>query len=135
VRQLQAQQAEQKQEAPQIAIEQPLEQKAEPEQGKRACSEIDNEERAFLWAANNSEKWLNKTSRSRRTWRELAQNIGDKVAIRGKLQKPRALLHIIEKTDKSAWNRMKAKAVLEMFPSQSSQQYANHYTHAIESGG
>jgi hypothetical protein len=38
------------------------------------------------------------------------------------------------KTDKSAWNRMKAKVALEMFPSEN-QISSNHYAHSYEAGG
>ena len=81
-------------------------------------TKIADEEKAERWARNNTDKWLDSSCRAGRTWRELATNFGDMVSIRGRLQKPRSHLHIIMKTDKSAWNRIKAKVALEMFPSQ-----------------
>lgn len=102
-------------------------------QVKSKTAQIGNEDKAEFWARNNTEKWLDKNCRAGRSWRELATNIGEQVCIRGKMQKPRSHLHIIMKTDKSAWNRMKAKVALDMFPSEN--QYANHYGHPLEVGG
>lgn len=94
---------------------------------------IEDEEKAECWARKNTDKWLDSKCRAGRSWRELATNIGEKVSIRGKLQKPRSHLHIIMKTDKSPWNRMKAKVALEMFPSD--QVSNNHYAHSYEAEG
>lgn len=98
------------------------------------ATKIADEEKAERWARNNTDKWLDSSCRAGRTWRELATNFGDMVSIRGRLQKPRSHLHIIMKTDKSAWNRMKAKVALEMFPSET-QVTNNHYAHSYEAGG
>ena len=99
-----------------------------------SATKIADEEKAERWARNNTDKWLDSSCRAGRTWRELATNFGDMVSIRGRLQKPRSHLHIIMKTDKSAWNRMKAKVALEMFPSET-QVPNNHYAHSHEAGG
>ena len=97
-------------------------------------TKIADEEKAERWARNNTDKWLDSSCRAGRTWRELATNVGEMVSIRGRLQKPRSHLHIIMKTDKSAWNRMKAKVALEMFPSEN-QISSNYYAHSYEAGG
>ena len=99
-----------------------------------SSAKIADEEKAEKWARNNKHKWLDSSCRAGRTWRELATNVGDMVSIRGRLQKPRSHLHIIMKTDKSPWNRMKAKVALEMFPSEN-QVSNNHYVHSLEAGG
>ena len=98
------------------------------------ATKIEDEDKAERWARNNTDKWLDSSCCAGRTWRELATNVGDMVSIRGRLQKPRSHLHIIMKTDKSAWNRMKAKVALEMFPSEN-QISSNHYAHSYEAGG
>jgi len=81
---------------------------------------VRDEERAERWVRNNIEEWLDKPSRlkkaPRRTWRDLAENRGDKILIKNREQCPRAYLHVIENGngDVSTWAKMKAKVVLEI---------------------
>jgi len=68
----------------------------------------------------NLEKWLDNDSRLEkgkgRTWKELAQNVGEQIHIKNQgMKSPRAYLHTIESFENlSAWIRMKAKVALEI---------------------
>ena len=99
----------------------------------KSSTGIRSEERAEKWVRDNIDEWFDNPCQleraAERSWRELACNEGDKILIKGHLQPPRAYLHVIESTNKSAWNRMKAKVALELGKTMS----YNHYSHPIES--
>ncbi len=78
-----------------------------------------DEEKAEQWIRENLEQWLDSPcpfqKAGGRTWRQLAQNEGAKVPIKGKECPPRAYLHTIERWAAcSVWTRLKAKVALEI---------------------
>ncbi|MEW6571354.1 MAG: hypothetical protein AB1390_09305 [Nitrospirota bacterium] len=93
-------------------------QETEQAEQNRETSQPD-EERAERWARENLEEWLDAPcpfeKAGGRTWRELAQNKGDKIAMKGKATAPRAYLHALESwADCNVWPRMKARIALEV---------------------
>jgi hypothetical protein len=78
------------------------------------------EEIAERWTREHLAEWLDSpcpyAKAQGRTWRELAENQGDKIAMKGKgLQPPRAYLHALENWDTcKVWQRMKARVALEV---------------------
>ncbi len=78
-----------------------------------------DEEKAEQWIRENLQQWLDNPcpfqKAGGRTWRQLAQNEGAKVPIKGKECPPRAYLHTIERWAAcSVWTRLKAKVALEI---------------------
>ena len=78
-----------------------------------------NEEIAERWARENLAEWLDSpcpfVKAQGRTWRELAENKGDKVMVNGKPSLPRAYLHALESwANGKVWQRMKARVSLEV---------------------
>jgi hypothetical protein len=93
------------------------EQAQEPEQSREDGPP--DEQKAERWARENVEEWLDAPcpfqKAQGRTWRELAQNKGGKIAMKGKETAPRAYLHAIGNwSDCRLWPRMKARIALEM---------------------
>jgi outer membrane biosynthesis protein TonB len=78
------------------------------------------EEIAELWIREHLAEWLDApcpyVKAQGRTWRELAENQGEKIAMKGKgFQPPRAYLHALESwTSGKIWQRMKARVALEV---------------------
>ena len=75
-------------------------------------------EKAEEWVRKNMGEWLDQSCRyakaQKRTWRELATNVGDKIEVKGKPAVPRAYLHALEAWDTcNMWDRVKAKVALE----------------------
>ena len=75
-------------------------------------------EKAEEWVRKNLGEWLDQSCRyakaQKRTWRELATNVGDKIEVKGKPAVPRAYLHALEAWDTcNMWDRVKAKVALE----------------------
>jgi hypothetical protein len=96
-----------------------------------------DEQKAEKWARENIHEWLDEPCRfvkaGGRTWRQLAGNVGDKIAMNGKgEQSPRAYLHAIEgwKACKIC-SRVKAKVALHVVSNGCSH---NHYSHPEEIG-
>lgn len=94
---------------------------AEPSQAGNghAGQEVD-EEKAEKWLLENLPEWIDQTCPFRlatgRTWRQLGENKGDKIAMNGRgLQQPRAYLHALESWQScKPWARLKAKVALEI---------------------
>ena len=98
-----------------------------------------DETKGEAWVRNNVGKWFNEVCPFRqangRTWKQLAENFGEKIAMKDKgQQSPRAYLHALESWEEcKGWARIKAKVALEIVPS--SKKWGNHYTHPAEIGG
>ena len=105
---------------------------------KEAREQEVDEERAEKWVRGHIAEWIDKPCPFRRaterTWRELASNTGDRIAMNGRgKQSPRAYLHAIEGWKEcNAWARLKAKVALEVGKNGST---TNHYSHLVEIGG
>lgn len=74
-------------------------------------------ETAEKWAWNNMDQWLDEPApfakAAGRTWRQLGQNVGSKIDVKGKPAPPRAYLHSIETWQScKVWHRTKAKVAL-----------------------
>ena len=81
-----------------------------------------NEEIAERWTREHQAEWLDAVcpfgKAEGRTWRELAENQGEKIAMKGRPCLPRAYLHALQGWDScKVWQRMKAKVVLEVIES------------------
>jgi len=102
-------------------------------------AEKPQEETAEKWARENTEKWLDEPCQygkaKGRTWRQLAENQGGKIEIKGVPSLPRAYLHAIESWHQceSVWAKMKAKVALEVVRKET-EPYHNHYNHHAEHG-
>jgi len=117
--------------------------KPEPSQEKPTVqekkAEQPQEETAEKWARENAEKWLDEPCQygkaKGRTWRQLAENQGTKIEIKGVPSLPRAYLHAIESWHQceSVWAKMKAKVALEVVRKET-ETYHNHYNHPAEHG-
>jgi hypothetical protein len=93
-------------------------QKAKPQQPNQVKPEPD-EQKAEQWARENLEQWIDQACPFRkaqgRTWRELAENKGDKIDVNGRLSSPRAYLHALTSwRDCKVWQRTKAKVALDV---------------------
>ena len=78
-----------------------------------------DEAKAEKWVREHLAEWINEQcpfkKANGRTWRELAENKGEKIEVNGKLSQPRAYLHAIESWNTAnTWARMKAKVALEV---------------------
>lgn len=78
-----------------------------------------SEEIAEQWARENQAQWLDSpcpyVKAQGRTWRQLAENQGDKIAVKGRPCQPRAYLHSLAGwNDCKVWQRMKARVALEL---------------------
>ena len=92
---------------------------SQTEPGKAEAEKPVDEGKAEQWLRNNL-KWFDQTCQFKqakgRTWRQMAENKGEKIAMNGKgLQPPRAYLHAIESWEScKPWARLKAKVALEI---------------------
>lgn len=80
------------------------------------------EEIAEKWVRANVEEWLDTpcpfAKAQGRSWRQLAENHGDKISLKGKACLPRAFLHALESWDAcKVWPKAKARVVLEVVES------------------
>ncbi len=79
-----------------------------------------DEEKAEKWVRENLEKWLDQPcpygKAMGRSWRELAENRGAKISLKGMESQPRAYLHALENWQQceSVWSKVKAKVALEV---------------------
>lgn len=94
----------------------PEAQQTQPEQKQE--QEPSDPEKAEKWVKDNLTEWLDTKvpfgKAGGRTWRQLAQNQGDKIPVKGKDAAPRAYLHALETWPEcNLWARLKAKAALE----------------------
>lgn len=86
----------------------------------RKAEQQPEEEIAEKWLRENLEKWLDQPcmygKALGRSWRELAENRGAKISLKGIESMPRAYLHALENWQKceSVWARMKARVALEV---------------------
>lgn len=79
-------------------------------------------EKANKWVRDHLSEWIDQPcsflKSQGRTWRELAENKGEKVSMKGKQMPPRAYLHALENWKEcNVWARLKAKITLEVVPS------------------
>jgi hypothetical protein len=96
-------------------------------------------EKAEQWAREHLAEWIDQpcsfAKAQGRTWRELAENFGERILIKGKQSPPRAYLHVLENwEDCKVWARMKAKVALEVVPSKNGNGVPSHYSHPVEIG-
>ena len=75
-------------------------------------------EKAEKWVRENLLEWLDQpcpfAKAQGRSWKQLCQNEGEKIVIKGKPMPPRAYLHVLENWDEcQAWAKLKAKVALE----------------------
>lgn len=86
----------------------------------RKAEQQPDEETAEKWLRENLGKWLDQPctygKASGRTWRDLAENRGAKISLKGIESQPRAYLHALENWHncESVWAKMKAKVALEV---------------------
>ena len=78
-----------------------------------------DEDKAEQWTREHLEEWLDTpcpfVKTQGRTWRQMGENHGAKIEIRGRQCVPRAYLHSLESWDAcKVWQRMKAKVALEV---------------------
>lgn len=98
--------------------------------------EVD-EEKAERWVREHVAEWIDQLCHFKkangRTWRELAENKGEKIPMNGKgRQSSRAYLHAIENWNTcSVWARVKAKVVLEVVKNGHG---SCHYSHQAKVG-
>ena len=108
------------------AIEQPKPQQTQAEQTEEQSQPNEqgsdngqpDPEKAEQWVKEHMSEWLDAKvpfgKAGGRTWRQLAQNQGDKIPVKGKAAAPRAYLHALEAWPEcNVWSRLKAKAALE----------------------
>jgi len=97
--------------------------KEEPEKQASNSSRTEqkpDEEKAEKWVRENLEKWLDQPcpygKAMGRSWRELAENKGAKISLKGMESQPRAYLHALENWQKceSVWSKVKARVALEV---------------------
>jgi hypothetical protein len=74
---------------------------------------------AEKWTRENLAEWLDTPclfgKAEGRTWRQLAENRGEKIFLKDKPSQPRAYLHAIESWQAcGVWLRMKARVALEV---------------------
>ncbi|MEK7700352.1 MAG: hypothetical protein AAB332_08090 [Planctomycetota bacterium] len=86
-----------------------------------------NEQMAEKWTRDNLAQWLDTPCQfakaQGRTWRQLAENQGDKIEISGKPCQPRAYLHALESWQScQVWARMKARVTLAVIESKNNKQ-------------
>ena len=92
---------------------------AEPANARRIDQQPD-EEKAEKWVRENLEKWLDQPcpygKAMGRSWRELAENRGAKISLKGMESQPRAYLHALENWQQceSVWSKVKARVALEV---------------------
>lgn len=91
----------------------------EGQSGAAGTAKPVDEEKAEKWIRENLEQWLDQPCPFKkaqgRTWRQMAQNAGEKILIKGKPLPPRAYLHTIEGWAAcNVWARLKAKVSLEI---------------------
>lgn len=108
------------------AKQEPVEESDEPDQ-----------QTAEKWVCNNLNEWLDQPApfakATGRTWRQLGQNVGNKIEVKGKSVQPRAYLHSIETWQScNVWFRVKAKVALQIC--KNSKATPSHYAHPIEIG-
>jgi hypothetical protein len=87
--------------------------------GKYSSPDI---QKAEQWAHEHIVEWISQpcpfAKANGRSWKELAENIGEKIVINGKASQPRAYLHVLEGwNDCNGWAKTKAKVALEVIPS------------------
>lgn len=86
----------------------------------RKAEQQPEEQTAEKWLRENLDKWLDQPctygKALGRSWRELAENRGAKISLKGIESMPRAYLHALENWQKceSVWARMKARVALEV---------------------
>ena len=96
--------------------------KEEPEKQASNASRIQkpDEEKAEKWARENLQVWLDQPcpygKAMGRSWRELAENRGAKISLKGMESQPRAYLHALENWQQceSVWSKVKARVALEV---------------------
>ena len=86
-----------------------------------------DEKLAEKWTRDNLATWLDTPCQfakaQGRTWRQLAENQGDKIEIKGKPCQPRAFLHALESWEScQVWARMKARVTLAVIESPNNKQ-------------
>ena len=86
-----------------------------------------NEQMAEKWTRDNLATWLDTPCQfgkaQGRTWRQLAENQGDKIEIKNKPCQPRAFLHALESWQScQVWARMKARVTLAVIESKNHKQ-------------
>lgn len=100
---------------------------------------LKSEEKAERWARNNINLWFTQPCKTgqlaKHSWEEIALNRIGKVNIKGHMQKSRAFLHIVAKTNDSHWKRIKARIALELTQQSQSEGTNNHYFHPHETDG
>jgi len=86
----------------------------------RRMEQQPDEETAEKWLKENLDKWLDQPctygKAMGRSWRDLAENKGAKISLKGIESQPRAYLHALENWHncESVWAKMKAKVALEV---------------------
>lgn len=99
-------------------------------------SPLQDESKAETWVWNNVNQWLNSSCGLKGakdyTWKELAENLGDKVRIDGQEVSTRTLLEKEANSEEKSWYRVKAKAALQLIEDKSLS-YC-HYNHPVEIG-
>jgi len=86
----------------------------------RRIEQQPDEETAEKWLRENLGKWLDQPctygKAMGRSWRDLAENKGAKISLKGIESQPRAYLHALENWHncESVWAKMKAKVALEV---------------------
>lgn len=78
-----------------------------------------DEEKAEQWVRENIAQWLDVPcpfgKAGKRTWKQLAQNEGEKIVVRGSAAVPRAYLHSLASWPEcNVWSKLKAKVALEI---------------------
>lgn len=110
-------------------------QEKQNEPAKKAPANQPDPEKALEWAKNNLEVWLDQPCKfskaADRTWRQLAQNFGERIVIKGKPSQPRAYLHVIENWKEcNIWERVKAQIALQFVKNGNG--VATDFTHPTE---
>jgi len=97
--------------------------KEEPEKqasNARRMEQKPDEEKAEKWVRENLQVWLDQpcpySKAMGRSWRELAENRGAKISLKGMESQPRAYLHALENWQQcgSVWSKVKARVALEV---------------------
>ena len=96
-----------------------LEAKAASRADKAPQGKAPDEAKAERWVRENLEEWLDTPCQfakaQGRTWRELGENHGERIAVNGRAASPRAYLHALEGwKNGNVWGRIKAKVALEL---------------------
>jgi hypothetical protein len=110
----------------QAAQPKPTSPAAEKSQAKQAeqgqANSQPSEETAEKWAREHLADWLDQPCQfakaQGRTWRQLGENLGERINLKGKPCLPRAYLHALENWDAcKVWQRMQARVVLAVIES------------------